>query len=99
MCICTLYLLQIFSSTERITMDSRLEEMTADQLTEQLKRLRDNLCDLEDLHSFTFNKTSLHIGSEKAQAMQDEFEMDCESYKKQISEIERVLLTRQGCKG
>jgi len=76
-------------------MDNRLEDMTVNELREQLKRLKDNLCDLEDLHSFTFHKTSLHIGAEKAQNMQEEFESECEAYKGQIAEIERVLQSRQ----
>lgn len=76
-------------------MDNRFEVMSADDLREELKRLQDNLCDLEDLHAFTFGKTSLHIGAERAQNMQTEYEEECEAYKAQIAEIERVLQTRQ----
>lgn len=75
-------------------MDNRFEEMTRDELGEQLRRLKDNLCDLEDMHAFTFNKTSLHIGAEKAQNMQAEFEEECALYKAQIAEIESVLQAR-----
>ena len=51
--------------------------MTIDELKAELKRLKDNLCDLEDTHSFTFVKTSVHIGAEKAQNLQQEFEEEC----------------------
>lgn len=77
-------------------MTERPEEMTLEQLREQLKRLQDNLCDLEDLHMFTFGKTSLHISAEKARNMQAEFEEECAAYKQQISEIEGQLQARQG---
>ena len=56
-----------------------------------MKRLKDNLCDFEDMHSFTFQKTTVHIGGEKAQNMQTEFEEECRKYKEQIEEIEREL--------
>lgn len=76
-------------------MEDRFEKMTAEELGRELRRLRDNLCDLEDLHSFTFGKTSLHIGAEKAQNMQAEYEEECESCRTQIAEIEEVLQARQ----
>ena len=60
----------------------------------ELKRLRDNLCDLEDVHSFSFHKTSVHIGAEKAQNMQDEFEEECRRYNERIAEIEKELKNR-----
>ena len=75
-------------------MDKRLDDMTTDELKEKLKKLKENLCDLEDLHTFTFGKTSLHIGAEKAQNMQTEFEEDCKIYAKQIAEIEKALQAR-----
>lgn len=77
-------------------MDNGFEDMTVDDLREQLKRLTDNLCDLEDMHSFTFGKTSLHIGAEKAQNMQTEFEEECEEYKVKIAAIEKVLQAKTG---
>jgi hypothetical protein len=66
-------------------------EMTIDQLSAELKRLKDNLCDLEDLHAFTFGKTSVHIGAEKAQNMTDEYEKECRYFNEQINAIEKVL--------
>lgn len=77
-------------------MDNGFEEMTVDDLRAQLKRLKDNLCDLEDMHSFTFGKTSLHIGAEKAQNMQTEFEEECEECKVKIAAIEKVLQAKTG---
>lgn len=75
-------------------MDSRLNDMTVEELKAELKRLKDNLCDLEDMHSFTFGRTSVHIGAEKAQNMQAEFEEECRKYQEQIVEIEKALKAR-----
>lgn len=75
-------------------MDNRLESMTAGELEAELERLKDNLCDLEDMHSFTFGKTTLHIGAEQAQNMQIEFEEECALYKKQIDKVEKALKAR-----
>ncbi len=67
------------------------EDMTAAQLTAELKRLKENLCDLEDTHAFTFGKTTVHIGAEKAQAMQEEYEQECRTYNEKIARIEELL--------
>ncbi|OGW36926.1 MAG: hypothetical protein A2010_10290 [Nitrospirae bacterium GWD2_57_9] len=75
-------------------MDKRLGEMTTEELKAELKRCKDNLCDLEDMHSFTFVKTSVHIGAEKAQNLQVEFEQECGLYNKRIAEIEEELKAR-----
>ncbi len=71
-------------------------DMSTDELRAALKRLKDNLCDLEDVHSFSFQRTSVHIGAEKAQNMQEEFEEECGRYKQQIEEIEKELKNRGG---
>jgi hypothetical protein len=55
-------------------MEKKFEDMSLDELRAELKRLKENICDLEDMHSFTFGRTSVHIGAEKAQNMQQEFE-------------------------
>jgi len=65
--------------------------MSIEELKAELKRLKDNLCDIEDLHSFTFGKTSVHIGAEKAQNMATEYEEDCKRYNEQIAAIEKAL--------
>lgn len=75
-------------------MEKKIEDMTVDELKAELKRLRENLCDLEDLHAFTFGKTSVHIGAEKAQNMQQEYEEECRAYNDQIAKIEALLQAR-----
>lgn len=75
-------------------MDKRLDAMTIDELKTELKRLKENLCDLEEVHSFTFVKTSVHIGAEKAQNMQAEFEEECRMHNERIAETERALAKR-----
>lgn len=76
-------------------MVNRLENMTTEELKAELKQLKDNLCDLEDMHSFTFGKTSVHIGSEKAQNMQIEFEEECSMLNERMAEIEKELKARE----
>ena len=72
-------------------MAKKYEDMSIEELKAELKRLKDNLCDIEDLHSFTFGKTSVHIGAEKAQNMATEYEEDCKRYNEQIAAIEKAL--------
>jgi len=72
-------------------MTDKLEDMTIDELKAELKRLKDSLCDIEDLHSFTFGKTSVHIGAEKAQNMTAEYEEDCKLHNERIAAAERLL--------
>lgn len=75
-------------------MDKKLDSLTIDELKAELARLKDNLCDLEDMHAFTFVKTSVHIGAEKAQNMQTEFEEECSMHTRRIEEIEEALKKR-----
>lgn len=75
-------------------MNKQLEDMTVDELKAELTRLKDSLCDIEDLHSFTFIKTSVHIGAEKAQNMTAEYEEDCKLHNEQIAAIEKALKTK-----
>ncbi len=49
---------------------------------------------MEDMHSFTFGKTSVHIGAEKMQNIQLEFEEECKMYNEQIGAIEKALNAR-----
>lgn len=72
-------------------MTKKIENMTVDELKVELKKLKDNLCDIEDLHAFTFGKTSVHIGAEKAQNMATEYEEDCKRYNEEIAAIEKAL--------
>ena len=77
-------------------MSKNVEQMTVEELKGELKRLQENLCDLEDTHQFTFTRTTVHIGAEQAQSMQEEFESECASYRTQIAAIERLLRAREG---
>jgi len=70
------------------------ETMSAEELQAELERLRDNLCDLEDTHTFTFVKTSVHIGAEQAQTMQAEYEEECRSHNERIEHLEALLRSR-----
>ncbi|MGE5807576.1 MAG: hypothetical protein ACM32I_00465 [Nitrospirota bacterium] len=72
-------------------MGKNIEDMTIDELKAELKRLKDNLCDLEDLHAFTFGKTSVHIGAEKAQNLTAEYEDECRLFNVQIAAVEKVI--------
>jgi ribosomal protein L29 len=76
-------------------MNNDLSDMTLEELKAELKRLKDNFCDLEDMHLFTFSKTSAHIGSEKAQNMQIEFEEECRMLNKRIAKIEKELKAKK----
>jgi len=72
-------------------MSDKLETMSIDELKAELKRLKDNQCDLEDMHAFTFGKTSVHIGAEKAQNLTAEYEEECGLFNVQIAAIEKAL--------
>ena len=76
-------------------MDKRTENMTIEELRAELERLKDSLCDFEDMHSFTFQKTTVHIGAEMAHNMQAEFEEECRKYQEQIKENEKMLKDRE----
>jgi hypothetical protein len=75
-------------------MEKKFEDMSLDELRAELKRLKENICDLEDMHSFTFGRTSVHIGAEKAQNMQQEFEEECKEHNEKIAAIEKLLKAR-----
>ena len=76
-------------------MEKKPDNMTIEELKAELERLKDNLCDVEDMHSFTFQKTTVHIGAEMANNMQAEFEEECRKYKEQIEEVEKELKERE----
>jgi hypothetical protein len=75
-------------------MDKSFDPRTTEELKAELRKLKDNLCDLEDMHTFTFVKTSVHIGAEKAQNLQEEFEQECRMFNERIAEIETLLKNR-----
>lgn len=74
--------------------ERQYETMPVEELLAELSRLKENLCDLEDTHSFTFGKTTVHIGAEQAQSMQEEYEEECRSYNERIAAIEDLLRAR-----
>lgn len=65
-----------------------------EDLKAEVERLRDSLRDIEDMHAFTFGKTSAHIGAVTAQNMQSEYEDECKTYRDRIAEVEKELKTR-----
>jgi len=67
-----------------------------EDLRQELKKLRENLCDLEETHAFTFGKTTVHIGADQAQAMQEEYEEECRQYNAQIAKLEDSLKAKGG---
>jgi hypothetical protein len=75
-------------------MTKKYENMTVDELKKELKRLKDNLCDIEDMHNFTFGKTTVHIGAEQAQNMALEYEQECKAHNDQIAAVEKALKVR-----
>lgn len=77
-------------------MAKKIEDMTIDELKAELTRLKDNLCDLEDIHAFTFVKTSVHIGAEKAQNLTAEYEDECRLFNEQIAAVEKALKAKGG---
>jgi len=72
----------------------KIGDMSVDELKAELARLKDNLCDLEDLHAYTFGKTTVHIGGEKARNMQAEYDDECREYNDRIAEIEKDLKSK-----
>ena len=67
------------------------ERLSIEELQEELRRLKENLQDLEETHAFTFGKTTVHIGAEQAQSMQEEYEEECREYHAQIRKLEGLL--------
>jgi oligoendopeptidase F len=72
------------------------EALSADELRTELKRLKENLQDLEETHAFTFGRTSVHIGAEQAQSMQETYEEECRAYQARIAGIEAILKRKEG---
>ncbi len=73
----------------------QLTDWTVEELKAERERVRENLRDLEDMHSFSLGKTSVHIGAEKAQTMQVEFEEECRICNEEIAELEKELKRRE----
>jgi hypothetical protein len=72
------------------------EALSVEEVRAELKRVKENLCDLEETHAFTFGKTTVHIGAERAQAMQEEYEEECRVFSGQIAKLEGILKAKGG---
>ena len=71
------------------------DQMSIGELRAELRRLQENLLDLEETHAFTFGKTSVHIGAEQAQSMQEEYEGECREYRAEIQRLEGILKAKE----
>ena len=67
------------------------EQLSVVELHAELRRLKENLADLEETHAFTFGRTTVHIGAEQAQSMQEEHENECGECRALIMMIEELL--------
>lgn len=76
-------------------MAKNLHDLSLEELKAERQRLHDSLCDLEEMHVFTFSRTSVHIGADKAQRMQHEFEQERVEVITSIEEIEKLLKEKQ----
>ena len=74
-------------------MKRTIADLSDDELRAELGRLRENLCDIEDMHAYA-GRTSVHIGGETVRAMQEEFEEDCRALHAKIAEIRNELRSR-----
>lgn len=72
-------------------MDKSNGDLSVEELKAERKRLMDGLCDIEDLHAFTFGKTSVHIGAQKAHTMATEYEEERRQYTERIAALEKRL--------
>lgn len=71
------------------------ELLTLDEMRRELQRLKESLSDIEDMHAFTFVKTSVHIGAEKAQNMQEEYDEECRLLREKIATLEELIREKE----
>ena len=69
-------------------------DSSSEDLKAELDRLRADLSDIEDMHSYATGKTSVHIGGSTARVMQEEFEEECRVLAEKIGAIESELRAR-----
>ncbi len=72
-------------------MKKNIEEMTEAELRKELEFVKECLLDEEEMHAFTMNKASVHIGASEAKRMQDEYEEKCAEYRERINKIKENL--------
>ena len=75
-------------------MSKAVEDMSVEELKAELKKLRENLEDFEEMHTFTMAKTSVHIGANQANALQEEYEDEIKTYNAQITKVEGLLTAK-----
>jgi hypothetical protein len=75
-------------------MERHIAGLSDAELKAEFKRLRDNLCDIEDMHAYANAKTSVHIGGATARKMQEEFDEECRAIIERIAELEEELRAR-----
>lgn len=80
-------------------MNRKLEDMTTEELGKELESVKECLLDLEEIHAFSLTKTSVHIGSAMAHAMQEEYEEQSGEYRERIAQIEEILQLKAGQAG
>lgn len=84
-----------YSGKEDLKLFMLKDKMTVVEMRTELLKLKESLCDIEDVHAFTFVKTSVHIGAEKAQAMQEEYDEECRGLRNRIEELERRIKEKE----
>jgi len=77
-------------------MSKTVEDMSVEELKAELKKLRENLEDFEEMHTFAMAKTSVHIGANQANALQEEYEDEVKTYNAQIAKVEALLAAKGG---
>ncbi len=75
-------------------MKKHVADLSDDELRAELARLKDILCDAEDMHAYATGKTTVHIGGGKVRAMQEEFEEECRELNARIGAIEAEMKSR-----
>jgi hypothetical protein len=71
-----------------------IKEMTKEELIKELEFVKECLLDEEEMHTFTMQKASVHIGASEATRIQDEHDEKCAEYREKIKKIEERLKHR-----
>lgn len=75
-------------------MNKDIKEMTKEELMRELEFVKECLLDEEEMHTFTMQKASVHIGAGEAKRIQDEHDEKCSEYREKIKNIEERLKHR-----
>jgi hypothetical protein len=74
-----------------MTLKKSLEKMTDAELRKELEFTKECLNEEEEILSFMLTKTTLHLGSERVNAMHEEADEKCQEYRDKIKKIEDLL--------